>query len=306
MWVRDVDGGIFFWGGALVGSGFVVLRRAGVGRAAALAVVGRLVVDDRDAVEDTRGLEVTLESIEGSLDLLGFAGAVAGAFAGGPLGFDLGIGADASDIGGDGGSWTGVLDDDTDPGGVETSGELAPDIVLLSNMGLSGMDRSVDIVDRWRCSSCFLSLSWRISASILRSDSSSRSLCASILSCSRSCSPILISSSIMTALSIVALYFDSMSSREESVMRACRSKSSFATSMSRSLCCNVRFVSLKVVISFSSVFCAAFASVLDSLYFLCEGGVSDDRPLGNGSASWEAVSLPSTRRPRRRGLLPSP
>lgn len=104
MWVRDVDGGIFFWGGALVGSGFVVLRRAGVGRAAALAVVGRLVVDDLDAVEDTRGLEVTLESIEGSLDLLGFAGAVAGAFAGGPLGFDLGIGADASDIGGDGGS----------------------------------------------------------------------------------------------------------------------------------------------------------------------------------------------------------
>lgn len=263
-----------------MGMGFVVLRRAGVGRCAALEVVGRVLVDDRDAVEDTRGLEVTLESIEGSLDLFGFPGAVAGAFAGGgPLGFDLGIGADASDIGGDGGSWTGVLEDVTDPGGVETSGELAPDMVLLSNMGLSGMERSVDIVDRWRCSSCFLNLSWRISASILRSDNSSRSLCASILSCSRSCSPILISSSIMTALSIVALYFDSMSSREESVIRACRSKSSFATSMSRSLCCNVRFVSLKVVISFSSAFCAAFASVFDSLYFLCKDGVSDDHPL---------------------------
>lgn len=148
MWVSDVDGGILFLGGALAGRGFVVLRRAGVGRCAALEVVGRVLVDDRDAVEDTRGLEVTLESMEGSLDLFGFPGAVAGAFAGGPLGLDLGIGADASDIGGDGGSWTGVFDDDTDPGGVETSGELAPDMVLLSNMGLSGMDRSVDIVDR--------------------------------------------------------------------------------------------------------------------------------------------------------------
>lgn len=78
----------------------------------------------------------------------------------------------------------------------------------------------------------------------------------------------------MTALSIVALYFDSTSSREESAIRAWRSKSSFATSMSRSLCCNVRFASLKVVISFSSAFCAAFASVLDSLYFLCKGGRS--------------------------------
>lgn len=235
-------------------------------------------MDDRDAVEDTRGLGVLLDPIEGNLDLFGFAGAVAGVFADGALGFELGIGADASDIGGDGGSCTGVFEEDTDPGGVETSGELAPDKVLLSNMGLSGMERSVDIVDRWRCSSCFFNLSWRISASILRSDNSSRSLCASILSCSRSCSPILISSSIMTCLSMAALYFDSMSSRDESVIRACRSKSSFATSMSRSLCCIVRFVSLRVVISFSKAFCAAFASVFDSLYFLCSGGVSKYSP----------------------------
>lgn len=260
-------------------------------------------MDERDAVEDTRGRGVLLEPIEGNLDLFGFAGAAADGFADEALGFEFGIGADASDIGGEGGSCTGVFEDVTDPGGVETSGELAPDIVLVSNIGLSGMERSVDIVDRWRCSSCFFNLSWRISASILRSDNSSRSLCASILSCSRSCSPILISSSIMTCLSIAALYFDSMSSSDESVIRACRSKSSFATSMSRSLCCIVRFVSLRVVISFSSVFCAAFASVLDSLYFLCGGGVSIIHSCPDRT-TWEAVSLPSTRRPRRQGLLP--
>lgn len=149
------------------------------------------------------------------------------------------------------------------------SGELAPDMTVVSNMGLSGLERSVEMVDMWRCS-WVLSLSCRISASILRSDSSSRSRCASILRPSLSCSPILISSSVMTALSIAALYFDSRSSREELVCRACRSKSSFATSISRSLCCSVRFVSLKVVISFSRAFWAALVSFLDSLYFLCK------------------------------------
>jgi hypothetical protein len=38
MCVRDVDGGILFWPGALGGSGFVVLRSAGAGRWEALAV----------------------------------------------------------------------------------------------------------------------------------------------------------------------------------------------------------------------------------------------------------------------------
>lgn len=97
----------------------------------------------------------------------------------------------------------------------------------------------------------------------------------------------------MTALSIVALYFDSMSSREESVIRAWRSKSSFATSMSRSLCCNVRFVSLKVVISFSSAFCAAFASVLDSLYFLFHSSTSKTRPSAFSLSAFSLFSAAS-------------
>lgn len=124
------------------------------------------------------------------------------------------------------------------------------------------------MVDKWRFPCC-LNLSWRISASTFKSESSSFNRCVSILSCSRSCSPIFISSSIMTARSMDALYLFSRSSRDEVVCRACRSKSSFATSISRSLCCSVRLVSLKAVISFSSVFCAALASVFDSLYFLC-------------------------------------
>lgn len=74
----------------------------------------------------------------------------------------------------------------------------------------------------------------------------------------------------MTARSIALLYLFSRSSRDEFVWRACLSKSSFATSISRSLCCSVRFVSRKVVISFSKLFWAALVSVLDSLYFLCE------------------------------------
>lgn len=66
------------------------------------------------------------------------------------------------------------------------------------------------------------------------------------------------------------LYLDSMSSSEEVVLRAWRSKSSLATSESLSLSCRVRFESRRVVISFSSEFWAALASALDSLYFLCE------------------------------------
>jgi hypothetical protein len=54
------------------------------------------------------------------------------------------------------------------------------------------------------------------------------------------------------------------------VLRAWRSKSSLATSLSRRRSCKVRLVSRSVVISFSSVFCAALASCLDSRYFLCQ------------------------------------
>lgn len=62
------------------------------------------------------------------------------------------------------------------------------------------------------------------------------------------------------------------------MFRAWRSKSSFATSMSRSLSCNVRFASRRLVISFSSALCAEFASALDSLYFLYARSVCWLRP----------------------------
>lgn len=153
-------------------------------------------------------------------------------------------------------------------GGVVTRGELAVELGELSNVGDSGTDRSVDMVDRC-LASCFLSLSCRISASIFRSASSSRSRCDSTRSFSRSCSPSLISSSIITPLSMATLYLDSRSSRDEVVFLACLSKSSLATSMSRSRSCRVRVVSRSVVISLSRAFCAVLASDLDSLYFLC-------------------------------------
>ena len=148
-------------------------------------------------------------------------------------------------------------------------GELAVECGELQNDGEPGIeDMSVDIDERWR-DSCFLILSCRISASILRSASSSFSRWVSTRSCSRSSSPILISSSRRTPRSMATLYLDSRSSRDEVVVRAWRSKSSLATSMSRSRSCSVLLVSRRFVISFSSVPWAVFASVLDSLYFLC-------------------------------------
>lgn len=78
----------------------------------------------------------------------------------------------------------------------------------------------------------------------------------------------------MTALSIAWLYLDSMSSNDDVVLRACRSKSSLATSISLSFICRVRFESRSVVISFSSAFWDALASVLDSLYFLFHSSTS--------------------------------
>lgn len=160
-----------------------------------------------------------------------------------------------------------AADSDLRSGGVIIIGELAVECGELQKDGDPGIEEmSVEMVERCR-DSCFLILSCRISASILRSDSSSRSRCASTRSCSRSFSPILISSSSMTARSMPILYLDSRSSREEVVVRACRSKSSFATSMSRSLSWSVLLASRKLVISFSSPFCAEFDSDLDSLYF---------------------------------------
>lgn len=141
--------------------------------------------------------------------------------------------SEASDMGGDGGSWTSdkvsIVDRDLVSGGVLTRGELAAD------SGEAGAGAIVVVIwVRWPRAWCFLSLDCRISASILRSDNSSRNRWASTRSRSLSCSPILISSSIMTARSMATLYLDSRSSSEEDVFRAWRSKSSLATSISRS------------------------------------------------------------------------
>jgi hypothetical protein len=123
---------------------------------------------------------------------------------------------------------------------------------------------------RWWClsmvASAMRSFSWTISASILRSDSSSRIRWFSMRSASRSCSPFLTSSSIMTALSMDTLYLDSMSSSDDVWLRAWRSKSSLCTSMSRRRICSARCASRRAVISFCSVFCALLASVLLCLY----------------------------------------
>ena len=68
---------------------------------------------------------------------------------------------------------------------------------------------------------------------------------------------------------MATLYLDSRSSSDDVVVRAWRSKSSLATSVSRSRSWSVLLISRRVVISFSSVPCAVFPSDFDSLYFLC-------------------------------------
>lgn len=145
-----------------------------------------------------------LESPEGSLILLvgGFIGVLIMGLAD----------ADASEIGGDGGvgvsEIVSVVDTDLVSGGVVIIGEEVVDEGEPGKTGEYGAVMSVVMEASCR----FRSLSCMISASILRSESSSRSRCVSIRRFSRSCSPILISSSIITALSIATLYFDSRSS----------------------------------------------------------------------------------------------
>lgn len=149
--------------------------------------------------------------------------------AGGFIGvFRIGLAdPEASDIGGDGGvgvsDTVSVVDTDFVSGGVVIIGDEAVDVGESPKNGELGAVMCVAIEGSWR----FRNLSCKISASILRSDSSSRRRWVSIRRFSRSCSPILISSSIITALSIATLYFDSISSSEEVVFRACLSKSSF-------------------------------------------------------------------------------
>lgn len=177
-----------------------------------------------------------------------------------------------SENGGDGGVGVSemVSDVETDlvSGGVVMSGEEAVETGdEAPKDGELGAVSEVERAGSWRVSER-LSLSCMISASILRSPSSSRRRCVSMRSDSRSSSPIFISSSSMTARSIAILNLDSRSSREEEVLRAWRSKSSLATSISRSFSWSVRFESRSVVISFCRVLCTAFASAFDCLY-LC-------------------------------------
>lgn len=184
---------------------------------------------------------------------------------------------EASDRGGEGGVASVRVVSALSWGGVDAA--VGDDIevvdVAVSETGERGRKESpasrCDVL-RWWCLSIVCSanrsFSCTISASILRSESSSRSRWFSILSASRSCSPILISSSRMTVRSIATLYFDSISSSDEVWLRVCRSKSSFWTSISRSLCCNDRCESRRAVISFWRIFCALLASVLLCLYFV--------------------------------------
>lgn len=127
-----------------------------------------------------RALGVTVLSNDGKRDVLG---KVPDGLENLPAGVAFGSGAEASDIGGDGGSFTSetisVSDNDLLSGGVVIRGELAVELgdvsMVLSNVGDPSTERSVEMVERCR-DSCFLILSCKSSTSILRSPSSSRSL----------------------------------------------------------------------------------------------------------------------------------
>lgn len=180
------------------------------------------------------------------------------------LGEDFSVGIDFSDIGGDGG--VGVSDmpeeDAVFGGGVSKDGEESFVVVGDSSDLGDVCVRSITngFMPRPINASVFRSFSFVMSFSIFRSENSSFSLCASMRSDSRSCSAAFISSSSITPLSIVWLYLDSRSSKDDSVFLCFRSKSSLATSISRSRCCRDLFWSRRSVISFCRAFWAAPAS----------------------------------------------
>ena len=183
------------------------------------------------------------------------------------------LGKDLSEVGGEGGVGVSEAAEEVDlVGGVAMVGDDAVVSGESSDIEERGLEiaglmgESLRKCRRSETASARRSLSCIISASTLRSDSSSRSLWVSIRRVSRSRSPILTSSSNMTPRSMATLYFDSRSSREDVVCRACFSNSSFATSISRILSCIVLFVSRSEVISFCSVFWALFASAFDCLH----------------------------------------
>lgn len=224
IWVRDVELGRPLVAGAFalafrITEGVAFLAREELaGAVGALEEVEVRKVDEEDGYRAV-GLGVVLESPEGSFILLlgGFIGVLTAGLAE----------PEASEIGGDGGvavsETVSVVETDLVSGGVVIIGDEAVEDGESAKEG--ELSAVTSVVREVSCR--FRSLSCRISASILRSDSSSRSRCVSIRRFSRSCSPTFISSSIITALSIATLYFDSRSSYDEDVFRACLSKSSF-------------------------------------------------------------------------------
>jgi hypothetical protein len=174
MWVREFEAGIRCDVPRAPGSLGAGVRVAAVAAPAAVGRVGGL--DEVELPNAGRGLGVMLWSAEGRRDLRVVEGA--GVFAATFLGAGVGAGTETSDMGGEGGSWScfparrGSVS-----GGVVMSGELAVESgersAILSKVGESSMERSVDTAERWR-DSCFLIFSRRTSVSILRSDSSSR------------------------------------------------------------------------------------------------------------------------------------
>jgi len=137
-------------------------------------------------------------------------------FAGGNMCGSILMCAGASERGGEGGVRASEAESDLG-GGVDAVGDVGV-AVLISLAGLLARKFSTarefgfrDLRDSIVASARF-SFSNRISCSTFKSPNSSRKRCASILSPSRSCSPILISSSIKTPRSIATFSFDSRSS----------------------------------------------------------------------------------------------
>jgi hypothetical protein len=199
-------------------------------------------------------------------------------FAGGSMCGSILICTGASESGGDGG--VSVLEAVSDfGGGVDAVGDVGV-AVLISLPGLLVRKlftaRVLGLPDRRDSivASARRSFSSRMSCSTFKSPNSSRKRCASILSLSLSCSPILISSSIKTPRSIATFSFDSRSSILLDVFLAWRSKSSFATSISLSFRVRPRCCSRIVVISFCNVFCALFASAFACLCFVFHSSTS--------------------------------
>lgn len=126
---------------------------AAVGRGAGVRVTLPVVAmrepgpraDETDELK-VLGLGVTLLSADGRRDLLVVS---AGVFAAAAA---LGRCAEASDMGGEGGSCNSdtvaTVDMDLVSGGVVISGELAVEFGDAAKVGVSGMDRSVEMAER--------------------------------------------------------------------------------------------------------------------------------------------------------------